>query len=275
MKTWHGDPQQRNLNRTRNRRKVPVDVRLVASRDELVARDTVLADLGITATVLPQEAGPDIVARRVHEDQMDQDEDGEQESIDDKVARLWRQFPFDLFENAPNHRSNQQGSHLLLSEQQRGEATIEVFRDTDLSRLFSRVVVKIVRPEKWHDLEFKRYFPPKGFVAPVLFQNFPRMGYFQEWNTLMRNLSTVDAQIVRDLCWKTFKTFKWLPLTDTDRVWNTKRVKPTSEWTHLPHDDKKPMVQIGLNGTLVRNARSVRLLVVESSDEMEMEIEID
>jgi len=273
MKTWHGNSQERSKNRTQNRRKVPVDVRLVASREELSAQDTSLADLGIMATALPQEAGPDIVMLRG--DQMDQDEDGQQESIDDVAARIWRQFPYDLFENAPNHKSNRQGSHLLLSEQERREATIEIFRDTDLSRLFSRVVVKIVRHEKWQDLEFKRYFPAKGFIPPTRFQNFPRMRYFQEWNTLMESLSIDDAQAVRDSFWRTFKTFKWLPLTDTDRVWNTKRVKPANEWIHLPCDDKKPVVRIGLNGRLVRDARSVQIFIEGSDGREDSEIEID
>jgi hypothetical protein len=42
-------------------------------------------------------------------------------------------------------------------------------------------------------------------------------------------------------------------------LWCTKVVKPTAEWFHLPHNDKEPVVRIGLNGELVRNPRSVRL----------------
>ena len=274
MKTWNGNPQLRNKNRTQNRRKVPVDVRLVATREELVAFDTPLSDLGIKALILPQEAGPDIVPR--HEDHMDEEEDNAPENIDSTLTRIWRQFPYDLFENAPNHRSNRQGSHLLLSEEQRREATIEVFRDIDLSQLFSRVLVKIVTPGNWEALQFKRYFPPKGFDPPTRLQNFPRMRYFQEWNTLMDSLSSRDVKVVRDSFWETFKTFKWLPLTDTDRVWNTKKVKGTNECIHLPYDDHKPVVRIGLNGYLVKNAQSVRLFVEgPASDSEESVIEID
>jgi hypothetical protein len=275
LKTWHADPDQRSRNRTQNRRKVPVDVRLVASKDELMAQDTSLADLGIAVHMQPQEAGPDIQV--LHH--MDEDQDVQQEGIDDVAARIWRQFPYDLFENAPNHRSNRQGSHLLLSEQQRSQATIEVFKDTDLSQLFSRVVVKVVKPEKWQNLEFKRYFPAKGFVVPTRLQNFPRMRYFQEWNTLMDSLSHDDAQVVRDSFWNIFKTFKWLPLTDTDRIWNTKKVKPTNEWIHLPHDDNKPVVRIGLNGRLVRDPKSIQLFVEapvsDSGEESPRPMEID
>ena len=270
VKTWQHDPSAKNT-RTQNRRRVPVDVRLVASREELVAQDTPLADLGIVATVPHREAGPDIVALR--EDPMDEDEGGRQESVDDLLARIWRQFPYDLLDNAPNHRCSQQGSHLILSKKDRAEATIEVFRNTNLCRLFSRVVVKIVTPEKWEGLEFKRYFPAKGFIAPAKFQNFTRLRYFQEWNALMADLSADNARVVRQSAWNTFNTFKWLPLTDADRLWNTKKVKPGPEWVHLPHDDNKPVVRIGLNGTLVQDAQSVRL--VESSDEREdMAIEI-
>lgn len=258
--------------RTQNRRKEPVDVSLVVPRDELVAQDTPLADLGITMQPLPREHGADIRAFFRNRMDADVDHQREPEGIDDVVTRIWRQFPYDLFENAPNHRCNDEGCHLLLSKQQRQDATIDVFRTIDLRQLFSRVVVKIVQPEKWKDLEFRRYFPAKGFVAPKRLQNFPRMRYYREWNTLMNRLSLEEAEVVRKSIWKTFKTFEWLPLTDADRLWNTKQVKPSHEWIHLPQCDKKPVVRIGLNTKLVQNARSVRLykrpeIVEVSSDE--------
>lgn len=270
VKTWLDNALEKN-NRTQNRRRVPVDVRLVASRDELVAQDTPLADLGIRAFThhQDQEEGLDIMA--LNEDQMDvQDEAGkQQETIDDVIKRIWRQFPYDLFENAPNHKSLQQGSHLLLSKEDRQNATIEVFRDTHLSPLFSRVAIKVLTPDKWEGLEFRRYFPEKGFIRPVKCQNFTRLRYYEEWNSLMERLSIEDATVVRRLAWDTFNTFKWLPLTDADRLWNTKTLKlPHKDWTHLPYDDRKPMVQIGLNGALVQDAQSVQILG-ESIDESE------
>ena len=193
LRTWHADPDQVNYNRTRNRRKVPLDVRLVASKDELTSQNTTLSDLGIRNVALCQEAGPDITT--LHPNRL---QDNQQESMDDIVSRLWRQFPYDIFENAPNHKSNLQGCHLLLSESERREATIDIFQTTDLSQLFSKVVVKIVEPEKWKSLIFRRYFPPKGYKPPTQLQGFPRMGYFQEWNTMMKNLSSEHAKVVRD-----------------------------------------------------------------------------
>lgn len=250
---------ERTNNRTQNRRQEPRDVRRVAPRAELVAQDTPLANRGITMKPLPREHGEDIRAFFRNRAGDDEDHERDQEGIDDVVTRIWRQFPYDLFENAPNQRFSYQGSYLRLSVQQRQDATIEVFQTTDLRDLFSRVVVKVVKPDKWRDLEFRRYFPTKDFVPPKKLQNFPRMRYYQEWNTLMDSLSSKEAEIVRKSFWKTFKTFKWLPLTDADRLWCTKVVKPTAEWFHLPHNDKEPVVRIGLNGELVRNPRSVRL----------------
>jgi hypothetical protein len=264
---------QRANPRTENRRKDPVDVRLVAEQGELVAQDTPLADLGITLKPLPRAHGADI--RAFFRNQVDDGEGRQEERIDDVVARIWRQFPYDLFENAPNHRHIDQGSYLLLSVQQRQESTFKVFQTTDLRKLFSRVVVKIVSPDKWQETEFRRYFPDKGFVAPKRLQNFPRMLYFQEWNTLMQNLTSEEAKLIRLTFWERFKTFKWLPLTESDRLWTTKLVKmtPHAEWIHLPQNDQKPVVRIGLNGELVKNVDRIRLfkkpeIVVEvDSDE--------
>ena len=259
-KTSHAHPDRRNRNRVQNHREIPADLHLVASNEELMAQDTLHPNLGTRAHIEHQEEALDIQVRL--EDHMDEDETVQEESVNDVISRIWWRFPYDLFENAPDCRSNQQGSHLLLSEQQRSEATIEVFRDTDLSALFSRVVVKKVGAHNWENLEFKRYFPEKGYRPPTRLQNFPRMRYFQEWNTLMDTLSQDNADIVRASVWKIFQTFKWLPLTDADRVWNTRRVKkPAKEWIHLPHDDNKPVVQIALNAELVKNARSIQLSV--------------
>jgi hypothetical protein len=268
-------------NRTQNRRRVPVDVRLVASKEELVAQDTPLADLGIRTSIQQQEVGPDIAP--LQDDEMDdQDEGGQQksvggkqESVDDMVARIWRQFPYDLFENAPNHRFSDQSSHLLLSEEDRKEATIEWFCTTDLRRIFDRVAIKVVTPDKWKGLIFKRYFPAKGFVPPARFQNFLRLRYFQEWNALMESLSVEQAKVVRSSVWDTFKTLKWLPLTDADRLWNTKTLKNPNkkDWTFLPCNDKRPVVQIGLNGRLLQDAESIRISVGRVGQDYRMEVD--
>lgn len=256
--------------RTQNRLKEPRDVRRVVRREELIAQETPLADRGVTMKPLPREHGEDI--RVLFHNQMDGDDNPprEPERIDDIVTRIWRQFPYDIFEKAPNHRSNTQGSHSILAADRRREMTIEVFRATDLRELFSRVVIKIVDSENWRKLEFGRYFPVKNFKSPPRLQNFPNMGYYRQWNELMSRLSSKDAQIVRELFWETFKTFQWLPLTDSDRLWNTKSVKPSATWKHLPHYDKMPVARIGLNGALVQNTRGVRLQkepdIVEISD---------
>ncbi|KAI9431846.1 hypothetical protein H4582DRAFT_1790496, partial [Lactarius indigo] len=198
--------------------------------EELKARDRTLSDQGIAMMPLPQEAGPDIAPLDV--DQTDEGQGGS-ESIDDIIARIWRQFPYDLLENAPNRRSNRESSHLLMTNEERKEATTKIFKNTDLRRLFSQVVVKVVSPKDWENLQFRRFFPSKGFVPPTRFQNFPYMLYFQLWNTLMERLTEDDSKIVRRSIWKEFRTFQWLPLTDTDRVWNTKKVTGP-QWTHLP-----------------------------------------
>ena len=271
VKTWHGDPNERCRNRIQNRRKGPLDVRNIVDDEELKAQDRTLADQGIVMMPLPQEAGPDITNPDLY--RMDEDQDG-QEGIDDIIARMWRQFPYDLFENAPNHRSNREASHLLMSQQEREDATIQVFKNTDLRRMFSRVVVKVVKAKDWQGLQFKRFFPCKGFVPPTRFQNFPYMRYFQEWNSLMERLSEEDAEVVRGLMWTEFKTFQWLPLTDTDRVWNTKKVTGP-QWTHLPFDDKKPVVRIALNEMLVWDANCIRLYSAPNSGEDASDIDSD
>ena len=272
VNSWRPNRHERNGNRIRNRRKAPVDIRHIVASEELRAQDRTLQEQGIVMIPRPLEAGPDIVARDA--DHMNEDQDDEDERIDDIIARIWRQFPYDLLENSPNHRSNREGRHTLMTEQQREEATLEVFKSTDLRRIFSRVVVKVVNDKNWKELQFRRFFPKKGFVMPTRLQNFPSMRYFREWNTLMNRLTEEDAGVVRASIWQEFKTFQWLPLTDTDRCWNTKK-KAGPGWTHLPWDDKKPAVHIALNERLVRDVDRVQISEVgddEQGSDMEVEV---
>ncbi|KAH8978206.1 hypothetical protein EDB83DRAFT_2327352 [Lactarius deliciosus] len=87
LRVWHGNAHERNNSRIQNCRKVPVDVRHIVADEELQAQDRTIADQGVATMPLPREAGPDIALPRVH--QMNEVRDPE-ESIDDRVARIWR-----------------------------------------------------------------------------------------------------------------------------------------------------------------------------------------
>ncbi len=52
-------------------------------------------------------------------------------------------------------------------------------------------------------------------------------------------------------------------------------MKPTNGFIHLPHDDHKPVVQIGLNGTLVQDVGSVQILAESSNEREDLEMQID
>ncbi|KAH9015369.1 hypothetical protein EDB85DRAFT_2156740 [Lactarius pseudohatsudake] len=88
VRAWHGNAHERNNSRIQNRRKVPVDVRDIVADEELQAQDRTLAEQGVATMPLPREAGPDIAPPCVH--QMNEGRDPE-ESINDRVARIWRQ----------------------------------------------------------------------------------------------------------------------------------------------------------------------------------------
>ncbi|KAH9015376.1 hypothetical protein EDB85DRAFT_1896817 [Lactarius pseudohatsudake] len=133
VRAWNRNAHERNNSRIQNRRKVPVDVRDIVADEELQAQDRTLSDQGVATMPLHREAGPDIAPPRVH--QMNEDRDPE-ESIDDRVARIWRQ-------------SNCEPSYLPMMQQERREATVEVFKHTDLRRVLSRAVVKVLGSKDW------------------------------------------------------------------------------------------------------------------------------
>ncbi|KAI0261473.1 hypothetical protein BC834DRAFT_830261 [Gloeopeniophorella convolvens] len=160
---------------------------------------------------------------------------------------MWRQFPFDIFERAPNQRSAQQSAYILLMSHDREQTTVEVFQRTDFTGIFRCMAAKLVSTETWDDTQFKRYFPPKGFEPPRALQNFRLMKYYRDWNALMLQLSVTDAERVRQQVFETFKTFKWLPLTGSDRMWATKKLRGGDSIRHLPSrfvDKSAPQIAI-------------------------------
>lgn len=184
-------------------------------------------------------------------------------SVDEQVTTIWMQFVADIFSKAPNKKHDTEGSHLLLTQEQRLNATDGLLKTTDLREIFACVQVKTVSIQDWDKYVFTRLFPDKHSRIPAKVQNYKNCVYWQNWRSLMNRMSETDAFVTRQRVQARFNTLSWVPAPDTDRIWQTKRderlaYKPADARTRgpCPHIVLNP--RLGVRDVTVNSRAEVR-----------------
>jgi hypothetical protein len=233
-----GIETQTNPNRIYNRRTKTLDLRYVRP-DEDIAPEFNLEARGVNLKPRARMTGEDI---RFGGSDSDEDAEG----IDIHVTKIFRQFPYDVFQVAPNRKSHKTGSWILLDDTARSGVRIDVFKTLDLSLIFDEVQYRIVDQNVWKDVVFARYFPAKGQKPPKALQNFPAATYYKDWIDLMNRLSTNDANLVRRTMFRKFDELHWVPYPASDRMWATKSMT-TRGWIRLPPGKPQACPQLAIN----------------------------
>lgn len=205
-------------------------------------------------------------------DESDTDDEYADDNVDAIVTQLWKQFPFDVFQLAPNHRSYMEGSYVLLDEAQRSRITHDIFKSLDLRGVFERVQYRIVDMKIWGGKIFDRYFPQKHYVRPKRLQQFTKATYYRNWMDMLSRLNDEDAELVRRRVRRQFNKLLWVPFPGSDRMWQTKRMD-TREWLREPKysNGTGSLVAIAINQF---QARGLRLVAGELEDDIQAEEEI-
>ncbi|KAI0069525.1 hypothetical protein K474DRAFT_1751947, partial [Panus rudis PR-1116 ss-1] len=259
--------------RVHNRRKGTGDVQYVQEDLDLPAVQHIALDehrVHLRPLIVPQ--GPDVGARP-HDEEEEDDLDPEVANLplQEQVNWLFRQFVYDVFQVAPNHKAQNKPSHLCMSHEDMRKVTVDIFKSLNLVNVFPRVQVRRVDLNFWRSILFQRYFPRKGTPPKEVgkLQNFPYTRYYPNWIHLTNRLSTADASYVRDRIWSAFKELHWLPHTGSDRMWPTKVDRTL---THYPvHEANKrvPCPQIAINMSVAFGEVKVRMDMAEEEEEEE------
>ncbi|KAG1726774.1 hypothetical protein EDB19DRAFT_1643342 [Suillus lakei] len=184
-------------------------------------------------------------------------------SINQRVAKIYEQFCFDVIEKAPNRKSKQDGSYLSIPLHRRIDlARPELLMTPALP--FQQAQHYKCSTEQW-EKHFNRIFPvpssPEA-VQNAAGQNFPNCTYYKSYMRLCSTLQALSLTKIRDALKVEFDRLAWVPYTCSDRMWGTS-AKHTKGWTVLPSGAKGgPMVAIN-----PRQRRRVTLLIFDQAGE--------
>jgi hypothetical protein len=260
------------VHRTSNRRSTTMNVRYLAGpqdpqRPQPREAFTLPADrIRIQERMRP--SGPDVDNEgeefTAHSDD-DEPDLGNSTDINTVLQGIWSQLPYDMISMGPNRKKASEPSHILLATADAPNATMDIFRSFDMSRVFRQIQIRRCDAETW-DLNFTRYFPSKNTPAPQrgTMQGFPYMKFWQDWRALIARLTDAEVERVRADLRKRWATLKWIPLAASDRAWETKQSKHRAS-TRLPVNSTGPCPQIAINPRYVRDVKQITLATGETN----------
>ena len=134
------------------------------------------------------------------------------------LSRIWAQFASDVMSLVPEERGKAGPYRTMRVE----NVTAELFEQEQLP--FRRVTLVRTLGTKWSTTYFDRFFPPRG-NRNVPSQHFGSTVYYREWQRLMdqRLQDESSAATVRAKIREKFDKPLWLPHSQSDRMWETRK----------------------------------------------------
>ena len=156
-------------------------------------------------------------------------QDAPHNPLKSEVRIILEQMFFDILQESPNKKSQLEGAWTNIPQALRHELAVEdLYLTLDLP--FYSVQCNIASTDQWA-LHFDRFFPPTVPQKPA--QNFGKSRYFNAYLNLVRRLSSRQLTRVRSELQTKFNTLAWIPHTESDHMWCTRRMAST-RWMHLP-----------------------------------------
>ncbi|KAJ2911459.1 hypothetical protein MD484_g8952, partial [Candolleomyces efflorescens] len=187
--------------------------------------------------VLPpaRDEGSDIEVDSENES-LGEEEDG---GINRALTEIWDHFLVDLVEISPNEKGASRPPWILLNEEERKATTIDLYRDHRLTRIFRDFMWLRADQNAWRQ-NFNRLFPKKSPGEAHRAQNYGKTCYWPMWIRLAERTSDETFRAARKEMWAKVKTLNWLPATESDRIWSTRKDKKFSmmnggRMTAAPH----------------------------------------
>ncbi|KAG2048355.1 hypothetical protein BDR06DRAFT_976026 [Suillus hirtellus] len=135
------------------------------------------------------------------------------------ITKHWNQFCSDVLQKCGNMKGNPTSpSHCRLTMHERLLVTEDIYRETNLAAIFTRVQWKRAHPVEWREA-FDKFFPPPGTPPRLQPQNYPNMTYWMQWADMKRDTPAHIIDEIRTKYWALFKQLYWIPKPYADRLW--------------------------------------------------------
>ena len=180
------------------------------------------------------------------EDEADPLDEPTDNPLKDHVQLILDQFYHDILQESPNKRHHAEGAWTNIPRALRGGLALEDLY-VKLEFPFSAVQYVIATDSQW-ETHFSRFFPTSmPERAP---QNFGKCRYYHMYLTLLDRLSPQHLAFVQAELRQKFNTLAWLPHTESDRMWCTKKTNP-QRWNYLPANGPMEGPKIVLHPTAI------------------------
>lgn len=236
-------PQPRHTERTTNRSSnKTMDIRHIRPEERPLPTLTARLD-GLPLPNPQHPRGPDVDyfqqnggGNRQAEgaDDEPQFQEDPQNPLKNEVQVILEQFFFDILQESPNKKSKTEGSWTNIPATLRHELGVEdLYMHLDFP--FHGAQYTVLAADKWVG-HFDRFFPQK--VPERVGQNFGKARYFQMYLNLVSRLSLQRLGEVRSELRRKFNSLAWIPHTECDRMWSTRKMT-SGQWHSLPRNRKE------------------------------------
>jgi hypothetical protein len=219
-----------NRKRIPNKAKITKRYELPADEPEVPIFD--LASLGHALPPPAVDSGSDV----------DDSDDPDVGEIDREVSAIWRQFLVDMKQKAPNPRQHGAPSYLKLNVAERRRASEEVFRNVNLSEIWTCIWYKVAERSDF-DKSFRYLFPVSAPEVAPSTQNYKQAKYFNMWMRILNESEEETIEVIRNHLRRRFDTLTWVPYAISDRIWTTHPRRPVG-FTRLPVGSRGPAPRI-------------------------------
>jgi hypothetical protein len=175
------------------------------------------------------------------------DNDAPEISLKQQVQEILEQMYYDILQESPNKRDRQEGAWTNIPSDLREELAVEDLY-IHLNFPFISVQYTFATNADWSK-HFDRFFP--ATIPSHAGQNFGRATYYQTYISLVRRLSLHRLDLVRAELRVKFNSLAWIPHTESDRMWCTRKTNGR-KWFYLPTNGDKQGPKIAINPTAVR-----------------------
>ncbi len=167
-----------------------------------------------------------------HANEMASDNEEDEEPVEVRVTKLFKQMIEDLKKKAPNPKPT--GSYYWANND---DVPALTFFKTELLQDVFRIVRVKTKAEEWaRAIDF--LVPPHPKKACQGAQGYHATRYYPAYLTLRGQCKTLEEQKsfenVRKIFIKNLDKLAWLPFAKSDRIWDTG--KPTGKFTTLPEN---------------------------------------
>ncbi|KIM22358.1 hypothetical protein M408DRAFT_28747 [Serendipita vermifera MAFF 305830] len=159
----------------------------------------------------------------------EQNVDLQHDDLSEMITGLVARSYMDLLMCSPNKRGRTGISYCRLKERERCELGPEVFKTTNLAKVWRQCIVKDGDARQW-DQQFNRLFPAERRVLPATSQNYANCPFWMQWQDVLSGLG--ENALVKGLELQMsvkvlYDRLLWLPYTQTDRIWLVAKVDST------------------------------------------------